>query len=442
MADVIPFKGLRYNPKAIKNLADVVTPPFDVISAQAQQYLYNRHPQNIVRLVLGKTFENDSGQNNRYSRAADYLNQWRSENILMQDDSPSFYLTAVSFTHETKTVTRYGLIALVKLEPYEKGVILPHEKTFSKIKLDRLDLTKACRMNFSPIFSLYSDGSGDLEALQTEVCQQEAAAELVDPDGRRHRLWRVTDVRVHRAITHFMKNKQLFIADGHHRYETALGFKAWTASIAPQMRTDHPADYVMMYLSSMQDPGLVILPAHRMFAGIPAAQRKKFIPKAKDFFEIVEIPFDQGDRQKASAGLKANLKTDPSENTIGVCIKGASGLYVLTPKPAIMERLFGDELPGALRSIDVTVLTRLILMQILEFDQNRLDDEKRVGYTSSDDQAIEAITTEKYDIAFILNPTKIEQVRRVAEEGLIMPRKSTYFYPKVLTGQVMYQLDD
>jgi uncharacterized protein (DUF1015 family) len=207
------------------------------------------------------------------------------------------------------------------------------------------------------------------------------------------------------------------------------------------MMAGHPADYVMMYLCSMQEPGLVILPAHRMFAGISAAQRREFIPKAKNFFEIVEIAFDQGGRQKASARLKANLKADPPKIRIGVCMKGAPELYVLTPRPAIMERFLGDELPGALRSIDVTVLTRLILMQILGFDQNRLDDEKQVGYTSSDDQAIEAITAERYDMAFILNPTKIEQVRRVAEKGLIMPRKATYFYPKVLTGQVMYQLD-
>jgi len=441
MAEVIPFRGVRFNPRLIPNLADVVTPPFDVITAREQRHFYDRHPHNVIRLILGKKFEYDTPRNNWYSRAAADLGNWFEKRILIQDDSPAFYLTTVDFTHKSENFQRYGLIALVKLEPFEKGVVLPHEQTFSKVKLDRLELMKACRMNFSPIFAVYPDDSGLLHFLKKEVSGKKAQVEFVYLDGTRHQLWRVTGPSLLETVTRQMQDQKIFIADGHHRYETALAFQAGLEKSAGPLDVRHPAGYVMMYLSSMEDPGLIILPAHRMFKDIPDAKLGALISKAAEFFTISEFPFSPGRRQAVQSDLSASLNRHRADNAIGVFVKNTACFYLLTLKPGAMTRRFKEELPEALRTLDVTVLTRLLLMEILGFDQNRLDDESRVGYASTGIQAIEAVAAGRYDITFILNPTPIDQVRRVAEAGLIMPRKSTYFFPKVLAGQVFHALD-
>ena len=441
MAEVIPFKGIRFNPRLIPNLADVVTPPFDVITEREQRHFYARHPHNVIRLILGKTFENDTPHNNRYSRAAGDLDNWFKKGILIQDDAPAFYLTAVDFTYKSQPFQRYGLIASVKLEPFEKGVVLPHEKTFSKVKLDRLELMKACRMNFSPIFAVYPDDTGLLNSLKEKVSARKAQAEFEFLDGTRHQIWRVTDPSHLKTVTRLMKNRKIFIADGHHRYETALAFQAWLKKTVGQAGVRHPAGYVMMYLSSMSDPGLIILPAHRMFKDLPDAGLGSLISKAGEFFTIRELPFSPEKRQDVQSDLSASLGRHRTENSIGVFMKNTTCFYLLTLKPGTMTRRFKDEIPDALRTLDVTVLTRLLLMEVLGFDQDRLDDEKRVGYASTESQAIEAVAAGEYDITFLLNPTRIDQVRQVAEAGLIMPRKSTYFYPKVLAGQVFHALD-
>jgi uncharacterized protein (DUF1015 family) len=441
MAEVIPFRGIRYNPRFISDLAEVVTPPFDVISAREQQQYYDRHPHNFIRLILGKTFAKDTLHDNRYARAAAYLDSWLKEGIFIQDDAPAFYLTSVAFQFKTKTLQRYGLIALVKLEPFEKGVVLPHEKIFSKVKLDRLDLMKACRVNFSPIFAIYPNDDGLMDVIKAKVSGRKAQADFTFPRGTRHHIWRITDPSLLAAVTRQMKDQMLFIADGHHRYETALDYQAWLEKKDGQAGLVRPADYVMMYLSSMEDPGLIILPAHRMFKNIPDAKLGSFISSAEKFFAVREFPFSPGKRQEVQSELSAHLRRHRAKTIIGVFMKNTTRFYLLSLKPGTMTRLFETELPGVLRNLDVTVLTRLLLIKILGFDQKELDDEKRVGYASAGDQAIEAVAEGRFDIAFILNPTRINQVRQVAEAGLIMPRKSTYFFPKVPAGQVFYALD-
>ncbi|MBW1759394.1 MAG: DUF1015 domain-containing protein, partial [Deltaproteobacteria bacterium] len=260
MAKIIPFKGILYNPTQVDNMVDVVAPPYDVISPEEQEKLHDRHPNNVVRLILGKTSENDTPDNNRHTRAANYFNKWCSEDILSQDKCPAFYLTIVEFSLGNKRIIRYGLIALVGLEPFEKGIILPHEKTFSKVKSERLELMKLCKANFSQIFSLYSDQSGILNSLKDAVADTQPDIDFVDDKGERHKLWRITDAAVHQHVSDAMKEKRLFIADGHHRYETALNYRDWVAKNNPDFNADHPANYIMMYLCSMEDPGLIVFP--------------------------------------------------------------------------------------------------------------------------------------------------------------------------------------
>ena len=441
MTQVLPFRGILYNTQKVRNLSDVVTPPYDVISRQEQHDFYERHPQNIIRLILGKTTENDTVNNNCYTRASDFLNNWFSENILEQDTTPAFYLTALDFSLENKTVTRYGIIALVALEPFKNGVILPHESTFSNVKMGRLALMKSCHANFSPVFSLYSDSKNIIiDKLKGLALKQTPAINFTDYDGYRHRLWRITDLDFCGYISNAMKEKRLFIADGHHRYETALDYRDWISGNNPDFRNDHPANYIMMYLSSMEDDGLVILPAHRLIKGLKSSIISSFINKAEDYFDILAIPFNDSDFERARAEFISILKSNAAKNIIGVVIKGSMQFYLLTLKSGIMERKFSNELPKALRYLDVTVLTRLIFMEIFGFDNSKLDNESIITYFSNEKKAIEATVSGECDISFILNPTKIEQVRNIAKTGLVMPKKTTYFYPKVITGLVMNKL--
>lgn len=441
MAKVIPFRGILYNPDKIGDLSDVVAPPYDVISKQDQQNFYDRHPNNIIRLILGKTTEFDTVENNVHTRAAAFYKKWLSDKILLKDKSPAFYLTSVDFSLENKAVSRYGLIARVGLEPFDKGVVLPHEKTFSQIKSERLELMKTCHANFSPIFSLYSDRNNILGTLKEAALKNPPDIDLLDHQDRRHRLWRITDPSVHRYVTDAMGNRTLFIADGHHRYETALNYKERVSRDNPGFSDDHPANYIMMCLCSMEDPGLVILPAHRMLTNIQESVLSKFIRKAEKYFDIRSILFEKNGREKSQVEFISDLRSGGKKNTIGAFLKGCSKFFLLTLKPNLMEQRFGDEIPESLRKLDVTVLTRLILVEILGFDNSRLDNEKQIAYSSTEKEAIEAVASGRCDITFILNPTKIEQVRDIAKTGLTMPRKSTYFYPKVITGQVLNDLN-
>ena len=442
MAEVIPFKGILYNTHKIRNLADVVAPPFDVISKQEQIQFHERHPQNIIRLTLGKITENDTPSDNRYTRSAECLKRWFSDGVIVLDEEPAFYLTSMEFLFDGNRVTRYGLIALIRLEPFEKGIILPHEKTFSKVKSERLELMKACHANFSPIFSLFSDEENRIyDKLKHAVCDKSADIVFTDKNGQTHRLWRITDNSVHQYISDALKDKKIFIADGHHRYETALNYRNWLSARTSDFRDNHPANYVMMYLCSMEDPGLIILPAHRLLNEVPVEKRESLIHKTKNYFDIITLPYNDDQHKENLSQFISILKSNTSKHCIGVCMKDRQELHLLMLKPDVMENMFGDELPEVLRNIDVTVLTRLIFMEVLGFDQARLDNEQLIAYSSIAEEAIDAVFAGKHDIAFILNPTRIQQVRDIANAGLIMPRKATYFFPKVIAGQVMNKLD-
>jgi uncharacterized protein (DUF1015 family) len=241
-------------------------------------------------------------------------------------------------------------------------------------------------------------------------------------------------------ITESLRDKPIFIADGHHRYETALNYRDWLSTNNSNFDDSHPANYVMMYLCSMQDPGLIILPAHRMLNEVSYSSRRSLISRAAEYFDITIFPYKAAGRNRDRGGFLSALKANTLKNCIGIVMKDSPELYLLILKQGVMERIFRDELPESLRNIDVTVLTRLIFMELLGFDQARLDNEKLIAYASVAEEAVDAIDAGKHDIAFILNPTKIEQVRSIAESGLIMPRKATYFFPKVITGQVMNSL--
>ncbi len=440
MAEVIPFKGVLYDTGKIGRLADVATPPYDVISKEEQINYHNRHPQNIIRLILGNETESDDEKNSRYTRAAAFFNEWLTDGVLVQDNVPAFYLSSVEFPIEKRVIRRFGIIACVRLEPFEKGIILPHEKTFSKTKSERLQLMKACHANFSPIFSLFPGKIDMITTLGKSALSGTAHSDFTDEKGHRHLLWKITDPLVQQNISDAYKDRILYIADGHHRYETALNYREWVSKNNPEFSAKHPANFIMMYLCSMEDPGLIILPAHRLLTGVTESNLSGFEHKASKYFDITQIPFDPKAPEKTSEIFISALRSESLTNKIGVLIKNRNIFYILSLKQQALETKYGSELPESLMRLDITVLTKLILNEILGFDQTGFDNEKLITYTSSDNDAIEQTSSGKFDLSFILNSTKLEQVQRIAGEGLIMPRKSTYFYPKVITGEVINKL--
>jgi len=443
MAEVIPFKGVLFNPGKVKDLADVITPPFDVISKSDQHRFYERSPYNVVRLILGKKTEFDTRSHNPHSRAADYLKEWQENDILREDRLPAFYLTAFEFPIDGRSVTRYGLIAGVRLAPYSEGIILPHERTFTNVRSERLGLMQASRANLSPIFSLYSDKDGNIHSRLIDIVGSTPAdMDFKDHEGFQHRLWRITATNLIRQISDALADNKVYIADGHHRYETALNYQQWLRGTMPELNPDHPANYVMMYLCSMQDPGLIIRPAHRLLKEVPKTAVDTLLSRARDFFEVVSIPFQENERDKVQDQFRAMLSPEGAENVVGLFVRGRREYFVLRlTRPQIMSEMFAEELSSVLLNLDVTVLTRLIFMELLGFDQARLDNEKLIGYTTNIKEAVNKVVRGDFNAAFILNPTTVEQVRDIADHGLVMPRKATYFYPKVTTGLVMKSLE-
>ncbi|MDP2645632.1 MAG: DUF1015 domain-containing protein [Desulfobacterales bacterium] len=440
MAEIVPFKGVRYNTEKIQILSEVVTPPFDVLTGADQEEFYRLHPNNIIRIDLGKLTENDTATDNRYTRAAEYFNQWLGQKILLQDKTPALYLTSVDFSLAHDTITRFGLMALVRLEPFEKKIVIPHEKTFTKVKSDRLELMMHCHANINPIFSLYSDQEGILDSFKKAADHKAPDFDFADRQGQRHKMWSITDPKMHQAIKHAMKDKRIYIADGHHRYETGLNYRDWASRNDPGFSADHPANFIMMYLSSVQDPGLVILPAHPMLKGLTDAQLTAFIDKSRCNFDIIEIPFTPDRIQACQAEFIATLQSGKSERMIGVCLKGHRRFYLLRLKPDPFSQTFKEKIPSSLKSIDTTLLNQILFVETLGLTQNDLDDEKRITFTRSAPEAIGAVLENQCDAAFLLNPATVEQVCRIAEDGLVMPRKSTYFHPKTISGAVLYKI--
>ncbi len=440
MATVVPFKGILYNPDKINDPADVTTPPYDVISPVEQQQFHERHPHNVIRLILGKKTERDTEKNNPHTRAADYFNTWLAEDIIKKDSAEAFYLKSIEYEFEGKTITRFGVIVMVGLEPFDKGVILPHEKTFSKVKSERLELMKKTHCNFCPIFSLYPDSGILLNLLMESIQDKKADITFSDDQDHLHKMWRITDPELHKAFSKGLEGKSIFIADGHHRYETALNYRNLLAKQNKDFNKKHPSNYVLMYLCSMKDPGLVVLPAHRLLKQVSLEMIDHALKAAEAFFDITSFPFTMENQKQVQADFVKNLNNRSDSNAIGLLSKYDDRFFLFSLKHGVMEKLFSHELDEALLKLDVTVLTRLLFMDIFGFDKNRLDNEKLIGYASTENKAVEMILDKAYDAAFILNPTKIEQVQAVAKKGLIMPRKSTYFYPKVKSGTVMNTL--
>ena len=443
MSVVAAFKGVTYNVDKIINFERIVTPPYDVIPEAEQEEYYEIDPYNIIRLILGKKKIGDSDWDNRYTRAADLFKRWDSEEILIRSQFPSIYLISIEYQSPDKTEmrTRWGFIALVRIEENDSSVILPHEKTFTFHREDRLKLMRACNAQFSPVFGLYEDQANVVMSKFGKIMDAPPKISFKERSGCSYKMWEVNTASVIKDIASEMSSKSITIADGHHRYESARNFRNLMRSRHGIHEFGRPYEYVMMYLSNITDKGLTILPSHRLIKSYPDFKIPKFLSVARTWFDIIPFPFSNNDQERVKKTFLDELQRHGRNTTaIGFCHSGSRSFYLLCLKSGAREAL-GNDLHPLLKELDVLTLSRLILQRILGIKREDLDDEKIIQYESNTGAALSSVLSGDYQMVFLLNPTKIKQIIEVTGNFLLMPRKSTYFYPKILTGLVFNKID-
>lgn len=461
MANIAPFRGLRFNTDKVSRLEDVVTPPYDVIDERAQAAFLAKNPCNMIQLDLGKTVGQSVGGSERYENAKKTLTQWLDEEILVRDQEPAIYLYHISYTHPSgKQFTRKGLVALVGLAEFSEGIVKPHEKTFSGVTSDRLQLLDTCQAQFSQIFSLYPDEKGAvISLLESAVRLNKPLCSAEDQDGNQHVVWKVTDPETLAEACALFQDKALYIADGHHRYTTALQLRQLMRERDGEVSEDSPYNHTMMYLCGMEDEGLTVLPTHRLVripshaegASAQSVPASEIVERLSPGFEVEEIK--NGARETVVAEVLTRMaENDPAQS--GQAAATVFGLYhpvedrcfLLTLKDGVMENALGANQPRALQDLDVVALSDLVLDRFLGLTHEQCEQEDLIDYFSDPDEALDVAVKASTDlekatpVLFLMNPTTVAQVKQVADEDLIMPHKSTFFYPKILTGLVMNKI--
>src|SRR4030042_2743408 len=437
MAIISSFRGYLYNKEKIVNLELVVAPPYDVINAEQQAYYYKKHPLNIIRLILGKQEPGDNETSNKYTRAAHFLATWQKDATLVRVPKPAIFFYVQDFKLPSgESRRRKGFICLFKLEEFSSGVILPHERTLSKPKVDRLNLTMACRANFNPIFSLYSDPAFTIKHYSDAVEEKPPYLDVTDENGVRHKLWVVDDPEVIKEIKQALHDKKVLIADGHHRYETALNYQKIMREQYPGSTGAEPFHYTLMYFTNMNDAGLVILPTHRLLKNLNF-NANEFLNKAKEFFDIQAFPFgsDTEEREKALAAMQKEAK---ERYLVGMVTQKQSSHVLLRLKDfSLLDKVINRELSTALRLLDANIMEFLVFNNLLGISCSDPQWEEHLTFVHTEREAIELVKSGACEVAFLVNPTRIEQVRDVVAQGEVMPQKSTYFFPKLLSGLVV-----
>jgi uncharacterized protein (DUF1015 family) len=433
VSTIAPFCGVFYNPRRIADLSQVATPPYDVIALDEEVRYRERHPYNIIRLILPK--ENEGVD--KYHEAAQYLRDWEKEGVLIREERPSLYPYQQIFTAPSGEIKkRNGFISLVKLEPLGKGGIIPHEGTSPKPVEDRLSLMEACGANLSQIFTLYSDPAGEIEGHFAQVWRSVPRYEFRDDDGVVHRLWQVDDRRIISEIRRGIEGKRLLIADGHHRYKTALIYREKMRELFPSYSERSPFEYTMMYLTPLEGEGLLILPTHRLATPQEPFDLKGFYKALEKHFFLHVFPFNNaGEEEMARKHLFAALdKKISNRYAFGLYFGGEKRYSHIISREGIRVNDLLKGYPEVLRELDVTLVDRFILKELFKVE---LED---VGLLKGRNEVLEEVHAGRYRAAFLMNPPSIHQVMRVVETGEVMPRKTTFFYPKVATGLVINKI--
>ena len=425
MAELKPFAALRFCTQTAGNIETLTCPPYDIISEEQRKAYLAQNPHNVIRLELPRGEE-------PYAQAGRTLEEWLAQGVLRCDDTPAVYIYEEEFAVRGQVMKLKGFICRVKLEEFSKGVVLPHEETLSKAKADRFELMKHTFCNFSQIYSLYMDEEGESARLVEQLSSGEPEVEMTDAEGVTHRLWIAREgEQVHKLCEQF-KQRKLFIADGHHRYETALNFRNWCREQGLAQEGDAP-DYVMMMLVDMACPGLVVFPTHRLVRGLEHFDENELIFRCGEFFEVAK----QKNPDEMEQALHKLYRQ--GKKAFGLYCGGDSWTLLTLRENAVPQGLLPQK-SQALRGLDVTIVHTLILERVLGIDAENMAKQKNLTYTKAFDQALSSVREGQAQCAFILNPTRVSEIRDVAAQGEKMPQKSTYFYPKLITGLVMNRL--
>ncbi|WP_435019576.1 DUF1015 domain-containing protein [Tundrisphaera sp. TA3] len=431
MPDIRPFRGVRYDMAQVGALADVIAPPYDVIDATLQDALYQASPYNIVRLELNREESGDGPESNRYTRAARFLKEWTRDGVLREDPQPAYYLYHQTFEVEGQSFTRKGFLARVRLEPFGSGNIFPHEQTLSGPKADRLALFNATRTNLSPIFGLYPDPDNEILRSAEASLRDKTPLEATDHLGVVNRLWEILDPAMHTTLQGLMAAKPVFIADGHHRYETGLKYRDDLIAAGQLSGPDDPANFCMMMLVGMNDPGLLILPTHRLVRGFPGLDSQTLSAKlAPDF---IVTPAGTGEEGCRNAWETIEILGEQDTLAFGTVADGAWITAKLRNSKS-MDALVPDHSPEW-RSLGVSILHELVLKHLLG----------SIGaasctYVHQIDEVLDSVSRHDCDLACLVPPAGMEHVEAIASNHEKMPPKSTYFYPKLVSGLVLNPL--
>ncbi len=434
MVEIAPFKGMIYNKEKIKKLDDVMSPPYDIISEQMQNELYKKNEYNFVRLILGKILQDDTETNNRYTRAKHLFDAWEQQGILLPSKMPAIFPYTVQYTVNKEKKQMNGFFVLLKLDP-EYKTVKAHEKTLAKPKADRLNLMRACYANLEPIQLMYMDQNDTIRKTLDAAVDAPLIA-VKGYDGFIHQLWRLDNPETIQTILDELEKKILFIADGHHRYQTSINYAAEKQEQTGNTDPDAPFNYIMVVLCNMFDPGLSILPTHR-FITMPHVDFDDLTKKLERYFIVEKKSITENEKEYQKIGKKIinEIKTE-NKHKLALYTKGT--YYILTLKDdQIMDKRASDH-SKTWRTLDVSILHKLILEEFLDITEKNLED--HVKYTRVDAEAIQQVDEGKYDFSFLINATKIDQLKAIADAGEHMPQKSTYFQPKMLSGLVMYKM--
>ncbi len=433
MADIRPFRGLHYNPALVKDLAKVICPPYDIITPQLQQELYQRSDYNFVRIEFGKEQLQDKDTFNKYTRTAATLKSWLEKHILIADEKPGIYIDEHTFNRQGKSVHRYNLYCLVKLEDWSKMIVRPHEGTLAKAKSDRLTMLWTLQANTSPIMALYEDRDKVISTILTTATRHKPAFNASNVDGESHRICTLTDEKTINQIKSCLADQPLYIADGHHRYESALSYQREKHSTAIQGVMEAPYDFVMMTLVDMADPGLVILPAHRLVRGLAPSALEDLRTRLDTFFNVTEYPLNKKD-------IDSQLSRLLSGNQTKLILYGLmpNRLLVLTIRDAEAIRpMFPAFHSEVYQTLDVSIVDHVILEELLGLTQERAS--VFLDYNHDAVDSITKVSDGEYQLCIMVNPVKPSAIKAIADSSDRMPHKSTYFYPKAPAGLVCYR---
>lgn len=435
MAEIRPFRGVRYKQELSGELADIICPPYDVITPRQQQELYHRSPYNFVRIEAGRELSQDTSADNKYTRSAATLEQWLAEGILAADPAPAVYLHDHYFSYWGKEFRRRAIIAAVRLEEWDRRVVRPHEGTLAEHRGDRFSLLWALQANTSPILALFQDRGGQVSSVLAQAETSRPIINFSGAGGERHELRAITRPEMIKKLAGYLADWPLYIADGHHRYESALAFQRERRAGSSTLGGE-AGDFVMMALVDFADPGVLILPPHRLVGGIPKAALSRLQAKLKSLFDIEELPLDE-----ANVWSKVDRLLAKGKDEVRLALFGLAEDRFLILKlrdfaaASQMMPYFHSEL---YKKLDVSILDHVILEEFLGLGSG--GEGAIIDFSYDGREAVNRVLEQEYQLAFLLRPIKPEVIKAVADADDRMPRKSTYFYPKAPAGLVLYRL--